>query len=196
MSRRVRLMSLAALAALAAVLLWATQPREPRHRSRRDSSLARLFAPARIPPLASQPPRRSAHNAAADAARPRGPSSPDTVARAFLSGWLACTYHRGPCSSLPESLAAYRAALSRQHDGALATPAEQAAHPRVVAVRITRSCGGSAIALATFTDGEGGDFQLHLNLVLEPVGWRVFDVAEAPPHIPPPKPLSRGPLAC
>jgi hypothetical protein len=28
------------------------------------------------------------------------------------------------------------------------------------------------------------------------VGWRVFDVAEAPPHIPPPKPLSRGPLAC
>jgi hypothetical protein len=131
---------------------------------------------------------------------PTGPhspaASPRAVALRFAHGWLDCTYHQAPCSRVPGILAAYAAALARQQGSSLATPAELAARPRIVSLTLTPSCRRAAVALATYSDGEGGRFQLHVNLVREHAGWRVFDVAEAPPHIPLPPPLSHGPHGC
>lgn len=196
MTRRAQIVSVAALAALAAALLWATEPRTSHRRPRRNASLARLFAPARIPPLAPAEPRRKPNSAVVERSRLTRSSTPRAVARAFVNGWLACTYHHRSCAALRGALPAYAAALSRQREASLATPAEQAARPKIVALHITRSCTASAIATAAYQDGEGGTFELHLNLVHGPEGWRVFDVAEAPPHIPLPTPLSRGPRGC
>jgi hypothetical protein len=118
------------------------------------------------------------------------------TARTFAAAWLACTYHQGPCDRLPDATTAYAAALTAQQGQSLPTPAETAAHPTITSLRLARSCGNAAVAVVTYADGEGGRFQIHVNLVREPVGWQVFDVAEAQPHIPLPKPLSEGPEAC
>jgi len=93
-------------------------------------------------------------------------------------------------------LPAYRTDLLRRQGSSLSTPAELAAHPRILSIQLMPSCAQAGIALAAYQDGEGGRFQLHINLVREPVGWRVFDVAEVPPHIPLPKPLADGPRGC
>jgi len=93
-------------------------------------------------------------------------------------------------------LPAYAAAVARQHQVSLATPAELAAQPRVLALQLLHGCALSAVAAVTYTDREGGRFQFHVNLMRERAAWRVFDVAEAPPHIPLPPPLSRGPRGC
>ena len=121
---------------------------------------------------------------------------PQGVARQFLASWLACTYHQGSCSHIAEALPAYAAVLGRQAGRSLPTPAELAAHPHVESVRVIRSCPRSAVAVATYFDGQGGRFVLHLNLVQQSRGWRVFDVAEAAPHIALPKPLTDGPGGC
>jgi len=91
-------------------------------------------------------------------------------------------------------LPSYAAALARQRGTSLATPAELAARPVVLSLQLLRSCAHSAVAAVTYADG--GRFQIHVNLVHERGGWLVFDVAEAPPHIPLPPPLSRGPRGC
>jgi hypothetical protein len=93
-------------------------------------------------------------------------------------------------------LPAYRTAFLAAQGISAATPAELAARPRVVALHLIRGCPVAIVAVATYTDGEGGTFVLHANLVRESAGWEVFNVAEAPPHIPPPKPLSEGPRGC
>jgi hypothetical protein len=123
-------------------------------------------------------------------------SRPAQIARGFLRGWLGCTYHQTSCSRISGLLPAYADALVRYQGHSLATPDELAARPRIVAIRLVPSCPGAEVALATYQDGSGGRFQLHINLVREPAGWRVFDVAEAPPHIPLPKPLPYGPRGC
>jgi len=97
---------------------------------------------------------------------------------------------------MPGALPAYAAALARHAGHSLPAPAELGAHPRVASLTVTRSCADAAVAQATYVDSQGGRFQLHVNLVRERAGWRVFDVAEAPPHIPLPPPLSRGPRGC
>jgi hypothetical protein len=124
------------------------------------------------------------------------PASATTVAVDFSLGWLACTYHQATCTHIPGSLQAYAAALRRQPERSLATPAEHAAQISITRVRLTRDCRDEAVAAVTYTSGSTSHFQIHLSLVREPGGWRVFDVAEAPPHIPTPAPLSRGPRAC
>jgi hypothetical protein len=109
---------------------------------------------------------------------------------------LACTYHRWSCHLLPGALPQYAAIFAQDRGNAITTPSERAARPRVTWVDEFRSCSDSAIVTASYQEGEGGHFQIHVNLIHTPVGWRVFDVAEAPPHIPLPSPLSRGPRAC
>jgi hypothetical protein len=148
---------------------------------------------------ASPPPPRN-HSAPL---KPRPAPSPrttgasaTTVAFDFSLGWLACTYHQGPCTQIPGSLQAYGAALRRQPERSLATPAERAAQISITRIGLTRDCRDEAVAAVTYTSGSTSHFEIHLNLVREPDGWRVFDVAEAPPHIPPPAPLSRGTGAC
>jgi hypothetical protein len=42
----------------------------------------------------------------------------------------------------------------------------------------------------------GTSFTLHVNLVRRRDGWRVFDVAEASPHVRPPAPIGDGPGEC
>lgn len=121
---------------------------------------------------------------------------PGRVARAFIEGWLGCVYRQRSCAHIPGSLPAYAAALDRPPGESLGTPAELAARPRVVSLHVIRACRRSATAIVWYVDGEGGRFQLHVNLVAEPAGWHVFDIAEAPPHIPLPKPLTEGPRAC
>jgi hypothetical protein len=158
-------------------------------------------------PRAARP--RTADPAVVQTTAPRPPARPmrqppvavsarglEGVVRRFLVGWLACTYHQASCAHVGGSLPAYAAALDRQQGRALPTPAELAAHPRVQSVRLIRACRRSEMAVATYLDGHGGRFQLHLNLVRAPEGWRVFDVAEAPPHIPLPPPLTHGPRGC
>jgi hypothetical protein len=93
-------------------------------------------------------------------------------------------------------VSAYERALARQRGRALITPAERAAYPRVIALQVLRDCQHAAVAIATYHDGEGGRFRLHVNLVRRRAGWRVFDVAEAGPSIPLPAPLTKGPGAC
>jgi hypothetical protein len=97
---------------------------------------------------------------------------------------------------MPGALPAYAAALARHAGHSLPAPAELGAHPRVASLTVTRSCADAAVAHATYVDGQGGRFQLHVNLVHERDGWRVFDVAETPPHISLPAPLSRSPGEC
>lgn len=197
MTKRARIGSLAAGLAVAAALLWAmTQPRAPRQPAGRNTPPASLFVPAHIPSVAPPAPRHQPNTVVAQRSRPTRSSSPSAVAYVFVTRWLGCTYHHGLCRALPGALPAYAAAVSRQHGASRITPAEQTARPTIIALHITRSCADSAIATATYQDGQGGHFQLHLNLVHEPEGWRIFDVAEAPPHIPLPTPLSHGPRGC
>lgn len=123
-------------------------------------------------------------------------ADPEHVARDFLFRWLACSYHQMACASIPGTLPAYQEALGRQHAESLPTPAEGLAHPRVLVLQIVRACRRSAAATATYQDGEGGRFQLHLSLVDQASGWKVFDVAEAGPHIALPAELNHGPGRC
>ncbi|MGH2871849.1 MAG: hypothetical protein ACRDL5_05245, partial [Solirubrobacteraceae bacterium] len=172
--------------ALALVLLG-----RPDHRAPRRASTAKT--PVRLTlamPLATVGPQPQPTRAATG---PESGAGPEQVARAFIDGWLACVYRQGSCARIPGSLPAYAAALGRRRGGSLATPAELAARPRVISLRVIRACRNSATAIARYVDGDGERYQLHVNLVLAPAGWRVFDVAEAPPHIPLPKPLTEGP---
>jgi len=139
--------------------------------------------------------RRQRPNRRQTSVAPRSLSA-GQVARYFLAAWLRCTYHQAPCFGIPGTLPAYAAALAGQQGRSLATPAEFAARPRFESLSIVHSCAAAAIAVATYTDGHGRHFPLHVNLVREPAGWRVFDVAEAPPHIALPNPLTAGPQAC
>jgi hypothetical protein len=139
---------------------------------------------------------RPAPKPTAQPVRSRPGLDPGAVARAFLDGWLACTYHQRPCTHIAGSLSAYAMALARDDGRSLPTPVELATRPEVTTVQLISACPRSALVIATYLDGHGGTFQLHLNLVREPSGWRVFDVAEAAPHIPLPQPLNRGPAEC
>lgn len=130
------------------------------------------------------------------ASRTVGRADPTQVARAFTQALLACMYGQASCARIPGTLPTYADALAGWTSGSLATPAELTARPRVVSVRVIRACRNSATVIADYVDGEGGRFQLHINVVLEHAGWQVFDVAEAPPHIPAPRPLTGGPGAC
>ncbi len=191
--RRLKLAIPAALLVLAVVAMISSAvgtgtSRRPL-RATHSRTVDRRPTPATALPAPASPPRQLL------VAPPTGDMA--RVARRFLSAWLACTYHQAPCSHLPGSLPAYPAALAQEEGRrALPTPAELAAHPRIESIRVVRSCRRSAIATATYLDGHGGRFQLHLNLVQEPDGWRVFDVAEAAPHIALPRPLTHGPGGC
>ena len=123
-------------------------------------------------------------------------SSPDHVARRFLDGWLGCTYHQTPCSQITGMLPAYAVALDRQQGDSRATPAELSAPPLVVSLQLLRSCRRAAVAIATYKDRESDRFELHVNLIHDASGWHVFDVAEGPPHIALPEPLTHGPHEC
>ena len=107
------------------------------------------------------------------------------VADRFLAAWLRCSYHQAPCSPIPGTLSAYAAALARQQGRSLATPAELTARPTIRSLKIVHSCGDAAIAIATYANGEGDRFELHVNLVRERAGWQVFDVAERRRRSPP-----------
>jgi hypothetical protein len=180
-------------AALAAALVLAASSAQHRTPLGRHSSLATPFKPIRIPPPA--PASRPVTRTALPSPPPR-PSTPRQVARRFLDAWLGCSYHQAPCSHIAGTLPAYAAALGRQAGRSLATPAELAARPRIVSLKLLRSCDRAAVAAADYNDREGGRFRLHVNLVREPAGWQVFDVSEVPPHIPLPKPITEGPQAC
>jgi hypothetical protein len=193
MSRRAWLvLVIGLLLAAGAVLLVGGSPPHRGPGSGRPPALAPL-APPRMTQLRA--PARSGQTRIVAAVGPHY-SDPERVARTFLLGWLACTYHQRACTSIPGTLDAYREALGRQHARSLPTPAERLVHPSVLLVQTVRACQGSTTATATYKDGEGGRFQLHLSLVDQRSGWKVFDVAEAAPHIPLPAELNHGPGRC
>lgn len=195
MSRHDRLVAVATgLLLIGAALLAGTSAMDHFDGRPRSATSAGLRRVATSPPPAP-PLRRSPHRF--------GPISVDRrattaghVIRLFLHGWLGCIYHRTSCAQIAGSLPAYGAAIAQQRGSSLATPAELATRPRILSIDLLASCPTAELALANYQDGEGGQFQLHVNLVREPAGWRVFDVAEAPPHIPLPKPLTDGPRGC
>lgn len=123
-------------------------------------------------------------------------SSPGRVARLFVTGWLRCTYHQARCSPIAGTLRAYARVLAGQQQASLQTPSELAARPTILSLRLIHGCPASAIAIATYQDAEGGRFLLHVSLIDTPGAWRVFDVAEATPHIAPPKAMNHGPGKC
>jgi hypothetical protein len=53
-----------------------------------------------------------------------------------------------------------------------------------------------AVVTVSYTAGSTLAYQLHVNLVRRRDGWRVFDVAEAPPHVWAPAPIGDGPGEC
>jgi hypothetical protein len=192
-TRRLLGLAIAAVLVAAALLLALSSPQHPKRRSSSRSRVT-LFEPIRIPPLAPSP--AAVARTTTPSPPPHRSSGPQRVARRFLERWLRCTYHQAPCSRIAGTLPAYAAVLGRQAGRSLATPAELAARPRIVSLKLLRSCDRAAVAAADYNDREGGRYQLHVNLVREPAGWQVFDVAEAPPHIPLPKPITEGPQAC
>ena len=180
----------------AAVIAAAIPTRSHTHAGGRFQAAPRTTAPrpaSSVTPVHHATQTRSNRRSASPHAS--YPSTPGPSARRFLTGWLACVYHHAPCSQIADALPGYASALARPARS-LATPAELVAHPEVVTLELLPRCGESEVAIATYTDGAGGRFQLHLDLVHEPAGWEVFDVAEAPPHIPLPTPLTRGPGGC
>ncbi|MHB1837776.1 MAG: hypothetical protein ACYCXW_22765, partial [Solirubrobacteraceae bacterium] len=136
-----------------------------------------ITAPVRLTLVSPRPAVRGLPRPARLATSTREGAGPVQVAHVFTQDWLACTYRQGRCARIPGTLPAYATALAGWGSGSLATPAELAARPRVVSVRVIRACRNSATASADYHDGVGGRYQLHINLVLEPTGWDVFDVA-------------------
>jgi hypothetical protein len=196
MRARARIGGLASLAALAIASLLVAQPGGHRPSSIGHDSPSRAPSVASASPLATTPPPTSSQFQPRTRAEPVRRASPGAIADRFLAGWLACTYHQRSCHRLPGALPRYAASFDRDRGNGITTPAERAARPRVRWVNEIRGCSDSATVTASYQDGEGGLFQVHLNLINTPAGWRVFDVAEAPPHIPLPPPLPRGPRAC
>jgi hypothetical protein len=193
MSRRVAIALLAGAALGTAIFLAGISPAH--HPTGRQASAVTLFAPTHLRPVGRGASRAGSTSHATPAQR-TSDADPGALARAFLAGWLACNYHHAPCSTIPGELHAYASALAQQNSRSAATPAERRAHPQITSIQLSRSCANAVVATATYQDGNGGTFELHVNLVRETAGWRVFDVAEAPPHIPLPRPLSRGPRGC
>jgi hypothetical protein len=135
------------------------------------------------------------HRPAMSVAPSRLPTaSPRQVALRFVVGWLSCNYHRAS-SIPPDALPAFATAFARQTGVALPTPAELQAHLKVISVGVARTCPVASVARVTYTDG-AERFWLHLNLVRTRRDWLVFDVAEAPPHIPLPVALGHGAHGC
>jgi hypothetical protein len=112
-----------------------------------------------------------------------------------VHGWLACVYQRRPCSRSRAILAAYARLVVAQLQHAPVTHSDLAAHPRLVSLKLVRSCPLAAVAIATYTV-DGQRLQLHPDLVLDSSGWKVFDVPEYPAHIPLPAPLRAGDRPC
>jgi hypothetical protein len=123
-------------------------------------------------------------------------TSPAQAATRFAVAWLACIYHQATCSRLPDALPGYARAITHRDDSALPTPAEMQAQLRVVSVHAIRTCPLASIARVVYANGTDGRFVLHLNLLRTGATWRVFDVAEAPPHIPLATELGHGPRGC
>ena len=197
--RRLFLLKLAtpALLLVAALAITITAPFGwPRvgHAPSPAGNHARLSSRAHAVPAATPPPRSTSAQPAS--ALPSSPPPPAVVADRFARAWVACIYHQRPCSPMPSALPLYAAALARHAGDSLPAPAELITHPHVESLSVTRSCADVAVARITYAEGNAGRFQLHVNLVRERAGWRVFDVAEAQPHIPLPPPLGRGPRGC
>ncbi len=180
------------LLAVSLLLATTSASHSPRRQLRPANPEQRLVLPAT--------PRTSQQHATPTSLPPAEASlhlgSPRSVALRFTTAWLTCTYHRERCSRIPRALPAYTAALRRVWEASLPTPAELAARPAIRSVSVVEACGDEAVATVTYTAGPSVRYQLHVDLVRHPAGWRVFDVAEAPPHIPLPAPLNRGPGAC
>jgi hypothetical protein len=121
---------------------------------------------------------------------------PNEIADRFLVVWLPCLYLQALCASTPGALPAYAAALSRTTRDSLPAPDEAVGHLRIWIVCLVRACPRVDVALALYTNGLGGEFELHVNLLRTAADWQVFDVAEAPPHVAPPSPLDRSPRGC
>ncbi len=177
--------SLLAISLLLATASAPHSPRRPELRRQLVSSAPTQTSRQRATPVVHQPAKASLHLGSAG-----------SVALRFTSAWLSCTYHRERCSRIPGALPAYTAALHRQHATPPPTPAELAARPAIRSVSVVQACGDEAVATVTYTAGPSVRYQLHVNLVRHPAGWRVFDVSETPPHIPLPAPLARGPGTC
>jgi hypothetical protein len=128
--------------------------------------------------------------------RSRAADSARSVALVFTLRWLACTDHNGSCAHVPDALPAYNAALRRAQGSSLPTPAELAARVTVQGATTIRACRDQAVVTVSYGTGRGLRYQLHVNLARRVGAWRVFDVAEVPPHIPLPAPLGRGPGGC
>jgi hypothetical protein len=164
-------------------------------RSSLHAPVASRRAAAVMRPLRRSP-RRRHHSTMSLPTSRFSVASPKQVATRFAVGWLSCSYHQATCSRLPDALPAYATAFEHQRGTALPTPAEVDAHLEVLSTTLTPTCPVATVALVIYTDGAGGRFVLHVNLLRTRVGWRVFDVAEAPPHIPLPIELGHGPTGC
>lgn len=149
-------------------------------------------AASRLPRRHLRGPHRAIESRAAELAV----TSPARAASRFAVAWLACIYHQATCSRLPDALPDYARAITHHDDSALPTPAETQAQLRVVSVHAIRTCPLASIARVVYANGTDGRFVLHLNLLRTGATWRVFDVAEAPPHIPLPTELGHGPRGC
>jgi len=195
MNRRARLGLLTGLLLTAGMLLLVggSSPRPGQH----GPSTVGLLATPGVPPAASATVRTRTRTWVPHVAQTIGRSSgPGRVARYFLIGWLRCSYHQAPCRQIAGTLHSYRRALDSQRRASLQTPVEVAARPEVLSVRLIYGCPASGTAVATYQDGEGGRFELHVSLIDTHGGWRVFDIAEAAPHIALPKMLNHGPGKC
>jgi hypothetical protein len=185
-SRRVLITAAACLlgALLAASTASSPRPAQSHHRSHEmPVQPGAVFARAQ-----TGHPKTSTRSRTADSPRP--------VALVFTQRWLACTDHQGSCTHLPGALPAYNAALRRAQGSSLPTPAELAARVSVQGATTIRACRDQAVVTVSYSTGRGLHYLLHVNLARRVGAWRVFDVAEVPPHIPLPAPLGRGPGEC
>lgn len=163
------------------------RPSVPAHLASRRHATVSPATP--LPPAA--PPAVHPHPDA-----PHQLPTPRAVALEFVVGYLRYAYHHAPASAIPGMLPAFATALAREPGSSLPTPAELAARPRVLSLRLHYNCPLEAVGMVTYTDGQGARYELHPNLVREPDGWQVWSLPEATASIPLPRPLRGGTTLC
>jgi len=121
---------------------------------------------------------------------------PGPVARRFVRGWLACTYHHAPCTQIAGVYPAYARLVEPQLSDTPVTHADMLTHPKIISLRLVYNCPLQVVAIATYNVGPGPLLQLHPNLVREHNRWQVYAVPEFPAQIPLPHPLTGGVHFC
>lgn len=128
---------------------------------------------------ASRPPRErhAAASAVAPVKRAAPPAEALRTARRFLDGYLAFAYGRGPAGGVKDTTSRLAAALTDR--ARIVPPALRRLHPRLVALRVTRSGRGAIIVTGLVMDGEVLAYPIRILLVARGSRYLVTGLAGA-----------------